>query len=221
MGHRLSFILWEFDWNIIITNSVLGFCLAKNNETIFHWINTKAESWMCSVSTLLFPRHAISDDIKLITNDQTYCRRLLTCNRDTRSRSVWFRPSDDLYYLATALRSEVYWYNGFVIPHISSSLPPSSSSFSLSSPAANACTHLWIHAQRNLIYKALRAFLEQTSTKQWRKRFLVNETTGPLLGLELKTDRHPPTSSQTSYPLRLAAHLCINHIPCSSHAQLV
>ena len=42
-------------------------------------------------------------------------------------------------------------------------------------------------------------------TKQCEESFLLKETTGALMGLELTTDRYPPITSQTRYPLRHAA----------------
>ena len=52
----------------------------------------------------------------------------------------------------------------------------------------------------------------------WNKPVLSNKgkvscsgkQRGPMLGLELTTDRHPPTTSQTRYPLRHAAPLILD-----------
>ena len=45
-------------------------------------------------------------------------------------------------------------------------------------------------------------FREPTSTSNEGKVSCSWKQRGPLLGLELTTDRHPPTTSQTGYPLR-------------------
>jgi len=57
------------------------------------------------------------------------------------------------------------------------------------------------------------AYVNHARIHSWNQPLLSNEgkvscsrkQQGPLLGLELTTDRHPPTTSQTSYPLRQAA----------------
>ena len=41
------------------------------------------------------------------------------------------------------------------------------------------------------------------------KAFCLRKPWKPLMGLELTTDKHPPITSQTRYPLRLAAPLFI------------
>mgnify|MGYP000488247438 CR=1 FL=1 len=57
------------------------------------------------------------------------------------------------------------------------------------------------------------AYVNQARIRSWNEPVLSNEgkvscsrkQRGPLLGLELTTDRHPPTTSQTRYPLCHAA----------------
>ena len=54
------------------------------------------------------------------------------------------------------------------------------------------------------------AYVNHAQIRSWNQPVLSNEgkvscsgkQRGPLLGLELMTDRHRPTTSQTSYPLR-------------------
>ena len=57
------------------------------------------------------------------------------------------------------------------------------------------------------------AYVNHARIRSWNEPVLSNEgkvpcsrkQRGPLLGLELTTDRHPPTTSQTRYPLCYAA----------------
>ena len=53
------------------------------------------------------------------------------------------------------------------------------------------------------------AYVDHARISSWNQPVLSNEgkvscsrkQQGPLLGLELTTDKHPPTTSQTRYPL--------------------
>ena len=57
------------------------------------------------------------------------------------------------------------------------------------------------------------AYVNHARIRSWNQPVLSKEgkvscsrkERGPLLGLELTSDRHPPTTSQTRYPMRHAA----------------
>ena len=63
---------------------------------------------------------------------------------------------------------------------------------------------------------ALFAYVNHTRIRSWNQPVLSNKgkvscsrkQLEPLMGLEIKTDRHPPITSQTRYPLRHAAPGC-------------
>ena len=68
--------------------------------------------------------------------------------------------------------------------------------------------------------QAIFAYVNHARIRSWNQPVLSNEgkvscsskQRGPLLGLELTTERHPPTTSQTRYPLRHAAPPLISTI---------
>ena len=69
--------------------------------------------------------------------------------------------------------------------------------------------------------KQLFAYVNHARIRSWNQPVLSNESKvscsrkqrGPLMGLELTTDRYPPITSQTRYPLRHPASVRVRHCP--------
>ena len=67
-----------------------------------------------------------------------------------------------------------------------------------------------------IVKQALFAYVNHTQIHSWNQPVLSNQSKvscsrkqrGPLIGLKLTTDKYPPITSQTRYPLRHAASKC-------------